>query len=85
MAADTVDVIVIGSGAGGAACAWGLATTGVSTLLLESGPAYDPARDYRLERDDWEQGHFPHKVNPRGRQSMAPLQQLESRWDGLRS
>ncbi|NNM00137.1 MAG: GMC family oxidoreductase, partial [Gammaproteobacteria bacterium] len=85
MAAEAVDVIVIGSGAGGAACAWGLAEGGVNTLLLESGPAYDPTRDYRLERNDWEQSHFPHKVNPRGRQTMAPLQALDERWDDLRS
>ena len=49
------DVVIIGSGAGGGACAWALASSGVSVLVLEAGPAYDPAKDYRLDQPDWEQ------------------------------
>jgi len=79
------DVVVIGSGAGGAACAWRLASKGLKVLLLEAGPAYDPFTDYRLDRETWEQTRFPHKIAPEGRQSFAPLQLLEERWANLRS
>ena len=37
MAADRVDVVVIGSGAAGAAVTWRLATHGASVLCLEQG------------------------------------------------
>lgn len=80
-----VDAVVIGSGAGGGPCAWALAHRGVKVLLLDSGPAYDPASDYRLDRAGWERTRFPHKVPIKGRQSFAPLQKLDPRWDDLRS
>ena len=79
------DVIVIGSGAGGGAIAWGLATRGVKVLLLEAGPEYDPDRDYRVHLGTWERSRFPEKVSTKDRQTYAPLQALESRWDRLRS
>src|SRR5688572_7232900 len=79
------DVVVVGSGAGGGACAYGLARRGVRVLLLEAGPAYDPVADYRLDRADWEAGRFPHKIDWRGRQTVAPLQALDPKWQGLRS
>ena len=81
----TPQVLVIGSGPGGSAFAWSLAKAGVKVRILEAGPRYDPAADYRLHRSDWEQDWFPEKVPSRGRQTHAPLQALEARWDGLRS
>ncbi|NKB56673.1 MAG: FAD-binding protein [Alphaproteobacteria bacterium] len=82
---DTFDVVVIGSGAGGGAAAWALAERGVSVLLLEAGPAYDPFSDYRLDRPDWETQHFPAKVPTKGRQTAAPMQKLEEKWRDLQS
>ncbi len=79
------DVIVVGSGAGGGTAAWALAARGVSVLLLEAGPAYDPATDYRVDRDEWETKEFPEKLPSRGRQTFAPLQKLEARWEDLLS
>ncbi len=82
---EAYDVIVIGSGAGGGAAAWALATKGVSVLLLEAGPSYDPFTDYLLDRPDWETKHFPEKVPSKGRQTVAPLQTFERKWQHLRS
>ena len=79
------DVIVIGSGAGGGAAAYGLARRGVSVLLLEAGPSYDPTTDYRLARSDWERSAFPSKVSTVGRQTIAPLQALDPSRRHLRS
>jgi len=78
-------VVVIGSGPGGSAIAWSLAAAGAKVRILEAGPRYNPLTDYRLHQNDWEVSHFPEKVPMRGRQTVAPLQQLESRWDHLRS
>ena len=85
MKATDYDAVVIGSGAGGGACAWALCQGGARVLLLEAGPAYDPDRDYHLASSDWERQRFPAKVPIRGRQSFAPLQLLEERWRQLRS
>ena len=82
---EVFDAIVIGSGAGGGAAAWALARRGVSVLLLEAGPAYDPFTDYKLDRPDWESQHFPAKVSTKGRQTVAPLQKLEKKWSHLKS
>lgn len=79
------EVVIIGAGAGGAAFAWALASSGVKVRILEAGPHYDPAVDYRLSETNWERSRFPSKINTRGRQTHAPLQKLESRWKGLRS
>jgi choline dehydrogenase-like flavoprotein len=54
-------------------------------LLLESGPAYDPFADYRLDRPDWERQAFPHKVPVEDRQTVAPLQPIEAQWSDLLS
>lgn len=79
------DVVVIGSGAGGGACAWSLAKHGVDVCLLEAGPAYDFKQDYRLERDDWERTLFPEKNISKQRQTFAELQPLEQKWSDLLS
>ena len=81
----TYDVVVIGAGAGGGAAALALCHRKLRVLVLEAGPAYDPVHDYRLARDDWEQDHFPYKAGSKGRQTFAPLQRLDDRWDDLRS
>ncbi len=54
-----MDVIIIGSGAGGAACGWGLSRRGVRVKILEAGPRFDPATDYTLQGSDWETQDFP--------------------------
>ena len=45
---ETHDVVIVGAGAGGAAAAWALASQGVRVLVLEAGPRFDPALDYRI-------------------------------------
>lgn len=80
------DVVVVGSGAGGGAAAWALADRGVSILLLEAGPAYDPFTDFPLDQPGWEAPRFPEKVRSKGRQTFAPLQKLDDgKWRDLRS
>ncbi len=81
----TPDAVIVGSGAGGGAAAWTLSSAGMSVLLLEAGPVYDPAKDYRLDRDDWERSRFPEKIPAGKRQTFAPMQKLEDRWKHLRS
>ena len=85
MASDHVDVIIIGAGAGGGACAWALTRKGLRVLVLEAGPAFDPYSDYRLHEENWEQQHFPEKKGSQGLYSYAPLQSLNSKWEDLRS
>ncbi len=61
----TPDVVVIGSGAGGASVAWGLVSQGAEVLLLEAGPRFDPSVDYPQDRSDWERHAFPQKPGSR--------------------
>jgi choline dehydrogenase-like flavoprotein len=79
------DAIVIGSGAGGGAAAWRLASKGAKVLLLEAGPWFDPAKDYGLAQPDWELRNFPSKPGSQGRYTYGPLQALDPQWDDLRS
>lgn len=55
------DVVVVGSGAGGAAAAWRLTQKGARVLLLEAGPRFDPQVDYPLDQPGWERRGFPVK------------------------
>jgi choline dehydrogenase-like flavoprotein len=48
------DVVVIGSGAGGAVVAKELGEVGLSVLVLEAGRHYDPRVDYQTNRTDFE-------------------------------
>ncbi len=79
------DAIVIGSGGGGAAAAWGLAYKGLSVLLLEAGQRFDPYQDYRLSTAQWEQSAFPEKSKSKSFYRIAELQKLTRQWDSLRS
>lgn len=81
----SASVIIIGSGAGGAAAAWSLARRQVHCTVLEAGPHYDYLTDYRLLRPDWEKTGFPAKVPTEGRQTFDTLQALEDKWSDLRS
>jgi choline dehydrogenase-like flavoprotein len=85
VAEPTADVVVIGSGPGGAAVAWSLARRGVRVAIVEAGPTYDYTADYRLHRDDWELTLFPEKPGPEKGYGFAELQPLEERWRHLRS
>ncbi len=85
MSRSEFDVVVIGSGPGGGATAWSLARQGVKVLVLESGPAFDPFRDYRLHLSEWELHGFPQAPEHKGRYSFGAMQPLESRWKSLRS
>jgi choline dehydrogenase-like flavoprotein len=82
---DDFDVVVVGAGAGGGAMAWRLVQRGLRVLLLDAGPAFDPAADYPLDRADWESRHFPVKPGSRGQYTFAPMQALEAAGDDLRS
>jgi choline dehydrogenase-like flavoprotein len=78
-------VVVIGSGAGGAAFAWALARAGIQVQVLEAGPRFDPSTDYHLASPRWEQNSFPEKIPVGGRQTHERLQVLDPAWDDLRS
>lgn len=53
MTEDIVDVLIVGSGASGAAVAWSLADTRMRIVCLEQGDWTNPA-DYPSTHDDWE-------------------------------
>ena len=66
MSKQVYDAVIIGAGAGGGAAALSLCNHKLRILVLDAGPAYDPARDYRLARNDWEKSLFPYKPGSRG-------------------
>ncbi|MFO1108801.1 MAG: GMC family oxidoreductase [Bradyrhizobium sp.] len=70
------DAVVIGAGAGGAAAAYGLCRRGLSVLLLDAGPQFDPRADYPLTENDWEMRSFPERDGSSGKVSFAPGQKL---------
>lgn len=78
------DAVIVGAGAGGGACAWALVRKGLSVLVLDAGPSFDPTRDYLANKSNWEEG-FPEKAGSRGRYSVAELQSLEAKWRHIRS
>ena len=47
------DIVIIGSGASGGACAWRLSSSGASVLVLEQGPWFDK-NDYPGDSNSWE-------------------------------
>jgi choline dehydrogenase-like flavoprotein len=70
------DVVVVGAGAGGAAAAYGLCRRGLSVLLLDAGPRFDPLTDYPLTEADWESRDFPQKPGSIATVTFAPGQKL---------
>jgi choline dehydrogenase-like flavoprotein len=68
-------VVVVGSGAGGAAMAYGLCRRGVSVLVLEAGPWFSPT-DYGQMEADWELRDFPEKPGSKSAVVIAPGQPL---------
>ena len=75
MSEETVDVLIIGSGASGAALAWSLADTRMNILCLEQGDWMDPAK-YPGMSSDWEPrqlGDFGLSPNTRGRREDYPV------------
>jgi choline dehydrogenase-like flavoprotein len=70
------DVVVVGAGAGGAAAAYGLCRRGLSVLLLDAGPRFDPSTDYPLTESDWDAHDFPEKPDSTGKVTFAPGQKL---------
>lgn len=85
MADGPYDAVVVGAGAGGAAAAWRMTQRGWRVLLLDAGPAFDPDRDYGLDRPDWEKQRFRHKPGSVGETSFAPMQALDPVLADLRS
>jgi choline dehydrogenase-like flavoprotein len=80
MADETVDVLIVGAGAAGAALAWSLAETRMNILCLEQGDWMDPAR-YPTTGTDWEMrrfGDFGLSPNGRGRPEDYPVNEDES-------
>jgi choline dehydrogenase-like flavoprotein len=71
------DAVIVGSGAGGAATAYGLCARGLSVLLLDAGPSFDPAVDYPLTTADWDAREFPEKPGSTGSVIFTPGQKLE--------
>lgn len=85
MAENAYDVVIVGAGAGGGSVAYGLARAGVRVLLLEAGPRFEPAQDFRLDLPGWELTRFPYKPGSRGSYSYAELQELDPHRQHLRS
>jgi len=80
MADETVDVLIIGAGAAGAALAWSLAETRMRIVCLEQGDWMDPAQ-YPTTRSDWEMerfGAFGLSPNGRGRPEDYPVNDDDS-------
>ncbi|HEX9047036.1 MAG TPA: FAD-dependent oxidoreductase, partial [Verrucomicrobiae bacterium] len=60
MAKQKYDVVVVGSGAGGATAAYVLVNQGLNVLLLEAGRRLDPAKDFHTHT-------WPYEMKFRGR------------------
>ncbi len=74
----TPDVIVIGSGAGGASVAYGLVSQGAEVLLLEAGPWFEPVEDYPQDSAGWERRSFPVKEGSQASITFGDLGVLDT-------
>ena len=75
MAEDSVDVLIIGAGASGAAVAYGLAETRMHIVCLEQGD-WMKQSEYPTNFMDWEAraaGPFGNSPNHRGRTTDYPI------------
>lgn len=79
------DVIIVGSGPGGAAAAWQLTKHKLNVLLLEAGPLYDPSKDYSANQVNWQRQGFIEKAPVLSHYSFGELQPLLPKWQDLRS
>ena len=73
VAEDSVDVLIIGAGASGAAIAWSLAETRMHIVCLEQGDWMNPS-EYPSAHMDWESraaGEF--SISPNRRDATANL------------
>ena len=80
MADDTVDVLIIGAGASGAALAWSLADARMRIVCLEQGDWMNSA-EYPSAGLDWEArtyGDFSFSPNRRNRVTDYPINDSES-------
>lgn len=80
MTDQTVDVLIIGAGASGAAMAWSLAETKMHIVCLEQGPLMNPLT-YPSASMDWEQqaaGEMNTNPNVRSLPSDYPINEDES-------
>jgi choline dehydrogenase-like flavoprotein len=80
MAEETVDVLIVGAGASGAAIAWSLADTRMNILCLEQGGWMDPAK-YPTTADGWEArrlSDFSLSPNTRNRPEDYPVNDSDS-------
>src|ERR1700678_2303248 len=77
---ETVDVLIIGAGASGAAMAWGLAETRMKILCLEQGD-WPSSSTFPATRRDWEArawSDFSISPNRRGRITDYPINDAAS-------
>jgi len=52
-------------------------------LVLEAGPRFEPARDFPLDRPQWEQTGFPERPGSQWRHTYGSAQKLDPAWDLL--
>lgn len=78
------DVVIVGSGAGGAAAAFQAVSQGYKTLVLESGPYYQLS-DYKLHESSWELRNFPEKESTQNVHEFGVMQELPEKYSHLRS
>ena len=72
--ADTVDVLIVGAGASGAAVAWSLAETRMRIVCLEQGDWMNPL-EYPSTGRDWEARAFSDmSISPNRRQRVTDRQ-----------
>lgn len=60
---DSADIVIIGSGMGGATMAWALADTGAKIVILEKGHQLQDSPEARDPRAIFQRGHFRPKEN----------------------
>lgn len=85
MKVESVDIVIVGAGAGGGASAWALTKEGARVVVLDAGAEYIPEKDYKLGENNWEKNLFPDKDPDKHSYTFGEMQNLENKNDGLRS